>query len=380
MERLLRLVDYFSAPHPEADGDNKYRARVLSTALLVILLQSSSAFIYTVVATPFPSNNLMMAMMLPGPVVVGASLGLWALRKRGRLEPVCNLMLWMIALSISFSTIATGGPVTSGVSFSFVAIPVLALNVLGNKAALRWLAIVALIEAMLLAGELGFDAFNKVAAAQVISAHILVWLIVAASVTGFAWGSATYSDRLKQELRAEREKFQHLASHDSLTDLANRGLFAERLHQSLLRASRFNDPVLLLYIDLVDFKGINDRHGHQVGDLVLQIMSQRLKHSTRPTDTVARLGGDELAVILEGVTHGDAPTIIDALSEKLAQPCNGTPGNLVVRASIGAAIYPAHATAANALIAKADEAMYSAKRAGRPWCIWQLPQEPTQPA
>lgn len=370
MEKMLALVDFFALPGCRDDSDRLYRARVLSAAQLVIFAESLVACLYVLLVAPFPAHNLLFTLILPGPVLACSIVGLWLLRRRGQLQRSCHLSLAAIAVAITLSTAFTGGPLTSGISYVLTVMPLLALNVLGGRAALRWLLISILLELALLTAAMVPGLLPTLPSEVVIAAHLIGWFIIAGSILAFTWGGILYSNRLSFELKDERERLRHLASHDRLTDLANRGLFEDRLQQALERAERCGDTVTLMYIDLVDFKGINDTYGHQTGDLVLQIMGQRLKHNTRPTDTVARLGGDELAVVLDGVAPGDALQVAQILAERLAKPCQGTPVPLSIKASIGVAIFPQHAHNAREIIARADEAMYHAKRNKLPCLVW----------
>lgn len=181
------------------------------------------------------------------------------------------------------------------------------------------------------------------------------------------------NEQLKIEI-AERRRIEtqmrHQATHDMLTGLPNRNLFIETLDQTLSSALRHHENFTLLYIDIDGFKSVNDNHGHLAGDLLLQSISHRLCTLMRTEDTVARLGGDEFAVMLDRV--GDPHAVIAKCSqicESVGAPyvlsINGTPVQAHVGASIGAAIYPIHATTGDGLIQAADDAMYAAKRSGK---------------
>ncbi|MGC8550941.1 MAG: diguanylate cyclase domain-containing protein [Acidobacteriaceae bacterium] len=155
---------------------------------------------------------------------------------------------------------------------------------------------------------------------------------------------------------------RHLALHDELTGLANRRLFCDRLENALARAQRQGGSVALLLIDLDNFKQVNDADGHHVGDEVLKRVSSLFLTRIRMSDTVARTGGDEFSVILEGpVTRQQAREVAEALKSMLSEPLE-VDGRLVqMGASIGLAMFPEDATAADALCIAADVAMYSEK-------------------
>jgi diguanylate cyclase (GGDEF)-like protein/PAS domain S-box-containing protein len=165
--------------------------------------------------------------------------------------------------------------------------------------------------------------------------------------------------------RAE-ERIHHLALYDQLTGLANRTLLSDRLPAALRHCDRAGDDVALLFIDLDGFKPINDAHGHDAGDAVLEAIGQRLQKVLRGTDTAARIGGDEFVVLAEGV-HGceDAALIAEKVLEGINQPIQWHGKPLSVGASIGIALYPLHAQDADTLLTAADNAMYQAKEQGK---------------
>ena len=168
--------------------------------------------------------------------------------------------------------------------------------------------------------------------------------------------------QLATATRAE-EVARHAAFHDALTGLPNRALFDDRLEHGLAQARRHGRALAVMYIDLDDFKTINDVHGHDVGDAVLQAMADRLKKHARNADTVSRYGGDEFLYLL--VEAGDDRRIA-AIAEKLVnalrKPVPVSIGELTINASIGISIFPKDGTVAGDLVKSADKAMYEAKQ------------------
>jgi diguanylate cyclase (GGDEF)-like protein/PAS domain S-box-containing protein len=168
------------------------------------------------------------------------------------------------------------------------------------------------------------------------------------------------------ERKAFEEQLRHRAFHDPLTQLPNRALLSDRLQHALTREGRFEDQVAVLFIDLDDFKVINDSLGHASGDELLVHVARRLRSCLRSADTAARLGGDEFGVLLEGVPDIDqavavAERILAALSEPFS--IGGLP--VPLRGSIGVALGHAQAASADELLRDADIAMYAAKREGK---------------
>jgi diguanylate cyclase (GGDEF)-like protein/PAS domain S-box-containing protein len=161
-------------------------------------------------------------------------------------------------------------------------------------------------------------------------------------------------------------KLEFIAHHDSLTGLPNRALFQERFRQALTRARRRDGTVAVLFVDLDQFKTINDSLGHHVGDKLLQVVATRLQTCVRETDVVARLGGDEFTIMVDDLRDSqDAGKIAEKLLSVLADPIELDEHNLVMSASIGISCYPHDGPDAETLLKNADAAMYAAKEGGR---------------
>lgn len=168
------------------------------------------------------------------------------------------------------------------------------------------------------------------------------------------------------ERKRIQEGLSYLAQYDSLTGLANRNLFRERLGRALIRADRNKSLVALMFIDLDRFKNINDTLGHDAGDKLLIEVSKRLEKCTRDGDTVARLGGDEFTVILEDINHvDDAANVARKILVALEPAIKLDEHEVFMTPSIGVTIYPVDDTSENNLLKNADTAMYRAKERGR---------------
>ena len=166
--------------------------------------------------------------------------------------------------------------------------------------------------------------------------------------------------------RAKSLEMSRLAQHDSLTGLPNRVLFNDRLTQAISLAMRQEKQLAVLFVDLDQFKKINDSLGHAVGDKLLQSVAYRLVNCVRRTDTVSRLGGDEFVVLLSQVEHEeDAAVSARKILRALAAPHTVDDKNLDMSVSVGVSTYPSDAADAESLMNKADTAMYEAKKQGR---------------
>ncbi len=174
---------------------------------------------------------------------------------------------------------------------------------------------------------------------------------------------AQYQD-ITEEQR-QRERLVQQAFHDPLTGLPNRHLLEDRLAQALTRTRRQRHRVAVFFCDLDDFKAVNDRLGHHVGDEVLCRVAARLQGCVRDVDTVARIGGDEFVVLLDGLTGSTRASAAAArIREAIRQPCRLGEVEVSIGVSIGVAISSGSTSAAEVLLRKADSAMYLAKTAG----------------
>ena len=165
----------------------------------------------------------------------------------------------------------------------------------------------------------------------------------------------------------QEEAARHAAFHDPLTGLPNRLLFTDRLEHGLAQAQRHGWTLAVMFVDLDDFKKINDSHGHDAGDSLLLTIAGRLKENTRGDDTVSRHGGDEfLYLLMEVQDEKDITLIAEKIIQAIRVPCDISVNDLIIRpsvkASIGISIFPKDGTTAEVLIQSADKAMYEAKR------------------
>jgi diguanylate cyclase (GGDEF)-like protein len=182
--------------------------------------------------------------------------------------------------------------------------------------------------------------------------HLVIATVHAQTLTEVAENTA-----LQMAVKAER---------DFLTGLPNRALLTDRLAQSITLAQRHRKKVALMYLDLDQFKNINDSLGHSVGDQLLQSVARRLESCVRHSDTVSRQGGDEFVVLLSEVTAAqDAVLTAEKLIKAIAEPHLIGKHRLNVTLSIGISLYPDDGEDVEAVLTNADTAMYYAKRSGR---------------
>lgn len=168
------------------------------------------------------------------------------------------------------------------------------------------------------------------------------------------------------ERKQMEERMRHMAHYDLLTELPNRALLNERLQQAVVKAQRDKAHMAVMFLDLDRFKPVNDKLGHDIGDLLLKLVAQRLLSSVRASDTVARLGGDEFVVLLHAVEHEqDAIVVAEKMLHALNQSFQVAQHEISISGSIGIAVYPQHGEDEKLLLINADIAMYHAKKSGR---------------
>lgn len=164
------------------------------------------------------------------------------------------------------------------------------------------------------------------------------------------------------QLRRTQTLLELLASHDPLTAVLNARAFSDELGRELGRSRRYGRPLALIYLDLDDFKAVNDAHGHATGDAVLRLVADAMRSAVRAADVVGRLGGDEFAVLMPETEGPVAEAAATRLASGIRTVFHGTPS---VTASIGVVAVGAIDAGSNAVLRKADQAMYQAKRAGK---------------
>lgn len=197
----------------------------------------------------------------------------------------------------------------------------------------------------------------------------LVWELASISPIRDDFGVVTHFVGVKEditELKRLQDQMAHMAHHDQLTGLPNRFLFLDRLGQMLAQAKRRDTTFAVLYLDLDDFKAVNDTRGHAAGDSLLTAVAQRLLGCVRETDTVSRMGGDEFTILLADIHEmADVERIVGMILKAISNPFTIGDGECNVGVSIGVAIYPLDGLDTDPLLSAADSALYKVKAEGR---------------
>ncbi|MCA0971223.1 sensor domain-containing diguanylate cyclase [Halobacillus litoralis] len=183
--------------------------------------------------------------------------------------------------------------------------------------------------------------------------------------------------RVISERRRKQNRLEEMAYYDQLTQVSNRRYFFKKLQLELQEIDQTDSLLSVLFIDLDNFKDINDQYGHKIGDDVLVIFTKRIKQMLRETDTFSRLGGDEFVVLLTDFQAASVPEqVAERMIERIQQPIVLNGHELQISVSIGIAIYPDHGVTKDILLTRADQALYEAKNNGRKCVeVYQHPSE-----
>jgi diguanylate cyclase (GGDEF)-like protein len=167
--------------------------------------------------------------------------------------------------------------------------------------------------------------------------------------------------RREEQRNRSANRLLHMATHDALTGLPNRTLLADRFSQACSRTQRRDLTFSTMFLDLNEFKKVNDTYGHEVGDELLKTLGGLLKECIRKEDTLSRISGDEFVILLENMSYENAQKVAQKIQAKLAQPVLIRGIELTIGISLGIAVYPDDGTEMSELLKKADARMYEAK-------------------
>jgi len=303
------------------------------------------------------------------PLVVADSVALawvsYLFLRRDRNPVAGSIQLLALMYLLGVVLLSTVGHVAQ---IYLMAVPVLAVQLLSMRAAWVCLAlngITLLITGIIWRLDAGTALFGDLPALRWVAITMNFLLIDTALTAASAFLLRGMEGALREQ-HANAEKLSHFAMHDALTGLANRRLLQDRIEHALSRAARDQQQVGVVLLDLDHFKNVNDNHGHDLGDRLVQAVAGRLQHAMRAGDTVARLGGDEFVVLLPGIA---SETEMLTAVERVLVAVDGVYPleryELHVSASIGVAVYPRDGRDAASLLKNADTAMYRAKESGR---------------
>lgn len=349
-----------------------YKARVLTAIIFVYFSIISAVDIWLIFSQHIHGLGLVAALLICGSMQSAYICALLLLKYKGLFQLVAHFTIALTAIGIAGGIAVSGGPLTAPATPMNILPITMAFVLINKRAGLIWTQIILAAHMSFMALQAhGFN-FPQMLPEQIMELqHMAHWLIIYSAMIGLMVVYDSLNNRLKTELNAERNKFQHMASHDPLTNLANRLQFDENLKKSLSRSDRYGKSTALFFLDLDGFKPINDSLGHDAGDIVLQEISRRLQSNVRELDTVARLGGDEFGIILEDINDSTKlEKIADKLLAIISKPITTLKNDPIVTGSIGIAIYPNHCKQKDELVKHADLAMYKAKEKHNGWVLY----------
>ncbi|NQX89566.1 MAG: GGDEF domain-containing protein [Halioglobus sp.] len=382
MTPIFRFFDLFLPPNLRNNPTDLMRGYIMIGLILVNIVICGIVLIQCMFFLQLEHNQA-IAIAIVGLCLLGYLSALLLLIWTENYILCANYMITILALAVVLGIQITGGYLESPISKLGLQLPVTAFLLMGLRQGLAWLGITLLFSAGLYISAVSGFGYIQLLQSQTlvqtmdISMLFILLLIIGAALTVYEM----INGLLTRQLREERNRFEHKASHDDLTGLPNRFEFFRRLKSAIEDAQERRHKVGIVYLDLDGFKPINDLMGHHVGDEALTIVAKRLRLSLRLSDTAARLGGDEFALIIPGIhVPVDIQNILPKVLEAVRQPMNINGVDVVVKASCGVAIYPVHAEDDSALCRYADMAMYRAKEKSDTWVMFNSSMKSGAPA
>ncbi len=351
---------------PTQDSSVVLQFNALRTKQLIIICFITSCV--ALINNLFNQQSVVTSQLLVGSFIMFG--GCYALVKNNRVKLAGQVLLWCLFIFVSLLMISNDG-LRDPVNFGYAGILIFAA-MLGRKRDFILLVgcIGSTIVMVNLASHYGYLDYQDLPFGWGITFDLL---IIFAVVSYAVWVLATDLRYALTSLEIENLKvhqskiaYQRIAQYDQLTGLPNRVVANERFNAALSHAKRDKSMVGVLFIDLDNFKTVNDSLGHEVGDKLLQKIAQRLLDSVRDGDTVCRLGGDEFLVIVDGIRqHTDVSRVSDFILTNVSRKIDIDGHHLMATCSIGIALSPIDGESFDELRKKADMAMYRAKKAGR---------------
>ena len=339
--------------------DSRRLTQVLIASIIVVTLALSVSLSHG------GSINALILLVVLGVL----SLGLWY-AKTDRVSRAASLMLSTLTLTVCVFMFLSDGIRDEAVS-AFPAILIFTSMFGTRRLFLTLLSVICLALVGIVALNLTGWHVNAVAPLQ--WGTLINVLAILLGTAFFVWLLSSDLKHALQRLKVDNQRLQDvntrievLAHHDSLTNLPNRALARDRLEQALAAARRNGTLVAVLFLDLDNFKTVNDSLGHSAGDALLCDMAARLQASVRDSDTISRQGGDEFLVILSQISSEEAASAAAAkLLTQINQPIQVTGHDFSTSGSIGIAMFPKDGEDVDTLLKNADLAMYRAKESGR---------------
>lgn len=364
VDKLKGLVTYFTPPSlraKEVSGD-LFRTQLLIIILLSDLVVTGLALAIVLFSGSYVEST-QVAIILFSAIFSGVFYSLYRLKKTGELIISANIFIFTGLVGFASAIALTGGLESTTTTHLLYILPVFAFMIAGRLWGLFWTVASCLTVVVYYILHLQGVRFNYLLSAEVeLGTHVGLWMFAMALIATCLYIYELLLSKLNQEIKDKSKQYAYDSLHDPLTGLSNRRLFERRAREAIDFAISGNLKAAIIYIDLDDFKPINDLHGHHVGDEALKLISNRLLQGVRSSDTVARLGGDEFAILLHGAR--DIKTI-DLLANKLLASVSELmvveQHSFQLGASLGVVVIPDNCTQLDLALRLADSTMYQAK-------------------
>lgn len=341
---------------------------IIGINLIVMVCSIGLYFIFRQIADPSYHFSLTIVFLINGALYI---IGLFYIKHSNTTTVSAHIFAVAVYVGVMNLSYYTGGMWLSPISLVFVLVPMWAFLMTTFRGGIFW-------SVLILASLIVFYALDRsgMAFPQVLPTEnyneikLFAWLFSTIIVIICVLIYHRNYIQIYNQIEEERLGFAHEALHDTLTGLANRKLFNKRAKKAIDFALEENLKGAILYIDLDNFKPINDRYGHLAGDSVLKIITKRVTASVRSSDTVSRLGGDEFAIILHGIKgHDIVSRICEDIQNTLQDPINVNEKEFNLTGSIGVVVFPDRGVEVDSLIRLADKAMYKAKEKKNTVCF-----------
>jgi len=348
-----------------AASEEEYRQRILVMTSAFWLLTVLLVTVVTPIVIELTPDGRIAADILFSTTGIGVLLSMGVLRFLRSRMIALNILLAIYATAFASACLFFGGT-QSPTYHLMIIVPAMAGLVGSIAASATWGGLVlSFWLAVLLVERSGFNFLQIIAPENHNLAMMLSYSALAIALVSIIIIYAEMNKQLRHSLQESNQELLHLSTHDQLTRLPNRRFYNERINLTLKRAADQNTLAAVLFLDLNNFKSINDTYGHGAGDRLLATVAQRIENTLRETDLIARLGGDEFAAVLDDVkSPEEVMRIAHKLSEAIEQPFSVRQHQLNFSASIGVAIFPLDGRQQHELEEKADKAMYLAKKRG----------------
>lgn len=359
------LIDYFIPEHIRAEllSRDYFRAQVV-VGLISISTITSLLIAIAIFSLVQSNDRMILAIGITIAQILANLFCLIYFRWQGNLAITSNIWLSMGSLTVLAVGLVNGGLLQSRALSLLVIFPVFAFLTLGRRWGVFWgIAILVCIGIFYWVHVAGVSIPQIPPNVHEAESNVLHWIVKVGILIACMLLYEIHLDDLSSKLAHQSDRFAYAASHDNLTGLCNRQLFEKEANHAIDFAINENILAAVIYIDLDDFKPINDNFGHHVGDETLKLVAQRLQLAVRSSDCVARLGGDEFATVLHGVKDS---AIIKSIAEKIlatiSEPLFIEGKILQVSASVGVITIPDNGTELKSVLRRADQTMYQAKQ------------------